>query len=376
MLLGRNPSAPARSASSAGAGSSSPDMATTRTRGVVRRMAAIARTPPGGGMCRSTRSKIREGTPDQAGRRGSVAGGAHDGRPALSDLGQQQLEAADEQRMVVDQRDADTGVHGWRMPWIGAVMRPLRRRFRAAPASDLLLRSVCHELRPSIAALSSLAQALDRAPAEGLRSELARLTVEHTAHATAVLEQAAAAANGRSGPRSPSVPLHRVLALAATAVPRQRLTVHASREAEHCPRAPVAHPADPGQSPGQRRVATRRRASLFSSEPGRARRRLYLLVTDRGAITPALTLALRRRRPPPTDRGLGLWTVRELVATHGGSLRVRPTSPRGLAIEVRLPRMRAWLIAPPCPRRAGSWPRRAGCAGIDPAKFRLTPSRT
>ena len=71
------------------------------------------------------------------------------------------------------------------------------------------------------------------------------------------------------------------------------------------------------------------------------RRRLYLLVTDRGAITPALTLALRRRRPPPTDRGLGLWTVRELVATHGGSLRVRPTSPRGLAIEVRLPRMRA-----------------------------------
>jgi signal transduction histidine kinase len=71
------------------------------------------------------------------------------------------------------------------------------------------------------------------------------------------------------------------------------------------------------------------------------RRRLHLLVTDQGALTPALTLALRRRRPPPTDRGLGLWTVRDLVATHGGSLRARQVLPRGLAIEVRLPRVRA-----------------------------------
>jgi K+-sensing histidine kinase KdpD len=70
------------------------------------------------------------------------------------------------------------------------------------------------------------------------------------------------------------------------------------------------------------------------------RRRLHLLVSDQGALTPALTLALRRRRPPRTDRGLGLWTVRDLVDRHGGSLRARRMSPRGLAIEVRLPRAR------------------------------------
>ena len=66
-------------------------------------------------------------------------------------------------------------------------MHLLRGRGRANPDSDLLLRSVCHELRPSLAALSALAKALDRAPAEDVRSELTRLTVEHTMHAAAAL---------------------------------------------------------------------------------------------------------------------------------------------------------------------------------------------
>jgi signal transduction histidine kinase len=242
--------------------------------------------------------------------------------------------------MVVDQRDSDTGVHGWQMPWIGAVMRLLRRRPRAVPDSDLLLRSVCHELRPSIAALSSLAKALDRAPAEGLRSELTRLTVEHTAHATAVLEQAAAAANRRPEPPSPLVPLHRVLPVAAACVPPQRLTVQATRAAGRC----LVHPSHTQQilinllnnaacySPADQPI----QLSAWMSW-----RRLHLLVTDQGALTPALISALRRRRPPSTDRGLGLWTVRDLVATHGGSVRARQMFPRGLAIEVRLPRVRA-----------------------------------
>jgi hypothetical protein len=116
------------------------------------------------------------------------------------------------------------------MPSIGAVMRLLRRRLRAAPDSDLLLRSVCHELRPSIAALSSLAKALDRAPAEGLRSELTRLTVAH----------GACHRRPRAGRRSSQPPtgttlalgaLHRLLPVAAACVPPQRLTVQATRAA-------------------------------------------------------------------------------------------------------------------------------------------------
>ena len=216
-------------------------------------------------------------------------------------------------------------------------MRLLKRRIRAAPDPDLLLRSVCHELRPSIAALSSLAQALDRAPADELRSELTRLTVEHTAHATAVLEQAAAAVSGRPEPRSPPVPLRRVLPVAAGFVPPARLTVLATRAAGRC----LVHPSHTQQ------ILVNLLANAASHSPaGRpiqlrawtSRRWLHLLVADHGAVTPALALALRRRRPPPTDRGLGLWTVRELVATHGGSVRARPVTPFGLAIEVRLPR--------------------------------------
>jgi signal transduction histidine kinase len=241
--------------------------------------------------------------------------------------------------MVVDQRDADTGVHDRRMPPIGPVMRLLRRR-RAAPDSDLALRSVCHELRPSIAALSSLAKALDRGPAEGLRSELTRLTVEHTAHATAVLEQAAAAVNRRPGPRSPLVPMRRVLPVAVACVPPRRLTVQATRAAGRC----LVHPSHTQQiliNLLDNAVSHSPVGELIRLTAWTSRRRLHLLVTDQGTLTPGLMLALRRRRPPPTDRGLGLWTVRDLVATHGGSLRARQMVPRGLAIEVRLPRVRA-----------------------------------
>ncbi len=218
-------------------------------------------------------------------------------------------------------------------------MRLTRRRLRAAPDPDLLLRSVCHELRPAIAALSSLAEALVEAPAERLRSELTRLTVEHTAHATAVLEQAAAAAGGRPGPSSPLVPLHRVMPVATAAVPAPRLTVHATRAAGRC----LVHP-----SHTQQILINLLNNAASYSPPGEpiqlrawtSRRRLHLLVADHGTLTPELARALRRRRPPRTDRGLGLWTVRDLGATHGGSLRARPMSPSGLAIEVRLPPMR------------------------------------
>ena len=222
-------------------------------------------------------------------------------------------------------------------------MRGLRRGATAPDPALLLLRSTCHELRPSIAALSALAKALaggpDGGPADGLRGELARLTVEHTAHATAVLEQAAAAAEGLPGPRPALLPLHRVLPVAAATVPVQRLTVRTTAAAGLCPVHPVhtrqilinllsnAARHAPADAPIQLRAWT-------------SRRLLHLLVADRGGLTPGLILALGRRRPPRTDRGLGLWTVRGLVATHGGSVRARPMPPCGLGIEVRLPRAR------------------------------------
>lgn len=221
------------------------------------------------------------------------------------------------------------------MPHIGTVMRLLRRR-PVTPDPDLLLRSVCHELRPSIAALSSLAKALDGAPAENVRSELTRLTVEHTAHAAAVLEQAAAAADGRSDPQARLVPLFQVLPVALMSVPQQRLTVQTTRDAGRC----LVHPSHLPQ------ILINLLANAVSyspwGEPIRfrawtSRRRLHLVIADQGDLTPALTRALRRRRPPETDRGLGLWTVRGLVAKHGGTLRAKPLTPRGLAMEVRLP---------------------------------------
>jgi two-component system, OmpR family, sensor kinase len=238
--------------------------------------------------------------------------------------------------VVVDHRDADAGVHDRCMPTIDAAMRPLRTRRPAAPDPGLLLRSVVHELRPSIAALSSLAKALDGTPADSVRHELARLTVEHATHAAGVLEQAAAAAGGRKRPAARPVPLGQVLPVALTAVPSPRLTVRTTRDAGLC----LVHPSHTAQI----LVNLLHNAVSYSPPDGpilvrawTSRRRLHLVVSDRGGPTPALALALRRRRPPRTDRGLGLWTVRTLLAEQGGSLRARPILPRGLAMVVRLP---------------------------------------
>ena len=40
------------------------------------------------------------------------------------------------------------------------------------------------------------------------------------------------------------------------------------------------------------------------------------------------------------DKGLGLWLVRHLVATHGGHLRAHALRTGGLVMEVVLPRHR------------------------------------
>jgi signal transduction histidine kinase len=201
----------------------------------------------------------------------------------------------------------------------------------------LLLRSVCHELRPPMATLSSLVRALETQPAGEHRSELTRLAAEHASHAAAVLEQAAAAASGLSEAPDSTMPLLDVLPVAAGAVPGDRLRVTVSPAAARCP-VPPRHTRQilinllsnaARHSPADGLIGLRARM---------VRRRLRLTVADQGTMTPDLMLALRRRTPPIDDKGLGLWMVRHMVAAHGGRLRARPLSPRGLAMEVSLPR--------------------------------------
>ena len=221
------------------------------------------------------------------------------------------------------------------MPQPGPVMRAMRRRPAADPAL-VLLRSVCHELRPPMATLASLLQALERQPSAALRDQLSRLAAEHAAHAEAVLEQAAAAAQGLTGSAEPAQPLHRILPMVTHTMPADRLAVSATPAALDCPVPPqhtrqilinlLSNAARHGPPDG----AVRLRAWLRG-------RWLHLTITDQGAPTADLNTALRRRTPPPGAQGLGLWVVRHLVAADGGSLRARGRHPEGLEMEVSLP---------------------------------------
>ena len=213
-------------------------------------------------------------------------------------------------------------------------------RLRRTPRPDpslLLLRSVCHELRPPVATLTSLVRALESQPSELRRGELARLAGEHASHAEAVLKQAAAAAAGLAEPADTAVPLHRVLPVVAATVPTDRLAVSVSAGAGRC--------LVSGRHTRQILLNLLSNAARYS--PGEIRliaavrrRRLRLTVADQGGLTEDLRYALHRRTPPAGTKGLGLWVVRHLVDAQGGTLRARALSPRGVALEVTLPRRR------------------------------------
>jgi signal transduction histidine kinase len=212
----------------------------------------------------------------------------------------------------------------------------LKRLPRPDPAL-LLLRSVCHELRPPVATLSSLVRALESQPSELRRGELAQLAGEYAAHAEAVLQQAAAAAAGLSEATDAAVPLHRVLPVVAAAVPTERLAVSVSPGAARC--------LVPGRHTRQILLNLLTNAARYS--PGEIRlsaavgwRRLRLVVADQGGWNDDLGRALHRRTPPAGTKGLGLWVVRHLVDAQGGSLRARSLAPRGVAMEIDLPRRR------------------------------------
>jgi signal transduction histidine kinase len=211
------------------------------------------------------------------------------------------------------------------------------RRQRPADSGLVLLRSVCHELRPPVSTLTSLVHALEGQPSDPARAALARLAGEHLAHVEALLRQAAAAAYGMTGPAGPPVPLHRVLPAATAVVAAGRLVVRVAGTAGDR----LVHPQPVGQILINLLVNAERHGpagGLIRLTARAHRSGLRLTVADDGALTPELTRSLCRRTPPIGEQGLGLWVVRRLVAGQGGRIRARDLGPRGLAVQVTLPR--------------------------------------
>jgi two-component system, OmpR family, sensor kinase len=213
-------------------------------------------------------------------------------------------------------------------------MRVIRHR-RSADPGLLMLRTVCHELRPPMAILTSLVSAMADQPSGDRRAEMARLAVAHAAHAQSVLEQAAASVPGVA---DRAEPLHRVLPVALGAVPAERLALDVSRAALAWP----VHPRHTRQVLINLLGNALRHGALGGSVRLRAHvraRRLRLTVVNAGPATRDLFSALRRPDPPPGEKGLGLWVVRQAVAANGGTVRARSRS-TGVEVEVRLPARR------------------------------------
>jgi two-component system, OmpR family, sensor kinase len=209
---------------------------------------------------------------------------------------------------------------------------------RADPDPALLaLRNVCHELRPPVATLTSLLRAIENQPSPERRAVLAQLAVEHVSHAESVLRQAAAVAQGLNTRPADPAPLDEVLPVVVTAAPGDRLSLGATPAALRW----LVHPQH------TRQILINLIGNAVRYSPGRIRltaglhgRRLRLTVADQGGPTPELMTAMRRQSPPPDDRGLGLWLVRQLAQAHGGTVRAVPLAPTGLVMEVKLPRYR------------------------------------
>jgi signal transduction histidine kinase len=216
-------------------------------------------------------------------------------------------------------------------------MRLSRRRAPHDPAL-LLARSMCHELRPPMATLAGLMRALENGPPEPRRAQITRLAAEHVAYAESILGQAADRAWGRATGAAAAAPLRDLLPAVVVTGPAGALTVAASGAALRWP----VHPQHTQQ------ILINLVANAARHAPGPVRlgarvrmRTLRLVVSDRGGPTSDLHAALRRRTPPGDDHGLGLWVVRQLLASLGGTLRARPLEPTGLAMEAVLPRYRS-----------------------------------
>ncbi|GAB7046327.1 sensor histidine kinase [Catenuloplanes indicus] len=261
---------------------------------------------------------------------------------------------------------------------------PGDRSMEAGPPGEMLvLRALCHELRPPVTMLGSLLRALDREdgaddgddvgretghrraatagpgrsgpvhrPGDGPeagtgpdpragddRRALARLAVAHTRHLDELLRHAAAIVEGLSEPPddTTTAALGRIVPAVAATVPDGRLSVRVSASAART----RVHPRHTRQiltnllGNAVRHGPADGRITLHARTRGRS---LLLIVCDEGSPTPELARALRRDAPPAGMHGLGLWLVRQLAQRHGGRAFARRTVPAGVAVGVLLPR--------------------------------------
>ncbi|MEU5828036.1 sensor histidine kinase [Micromonospora tulbaghiae] len=202
---------------------------------------------------------------------------------------------------------------------------------------SLSIRVLCHELRTPVRALAALTRALAEQPALTTpdRRAIAALAHEHAVHLGALLDDL----GGPGGPGEPEPP-HRVplaaVVRAVTAGAGPGLRARIGRTAAGLP-VPEQH---------VRQILTnlvdnaRRHGPAGGEVVVRAAARgstLTLSVLDRGGPCPALRAALARPAPSATGHGLGLWIVRRLVDTYGGTVGARRPRGGGLVVDVRLP---------------------------------------
>ncbi|KAB1912856.1 sensor histidine kinase KdpD [Micromonospora sp. AMSO31t] len=215
---------------------------------------------------------------------------------------------------------------------------PLRRQ-PAERDERLLVRVLCHELRTPVQALTALTRALaeDRRPLTAAeRRSIAELAHEHAAHLRSLLDDLGDPPDrGRAGEER-VVPLARVIRAVAAGAPHRRMRTRVSGTAarlavpDRSLRQILTNLVDNavrhGPAGGEVLV-------LATTCPGA----LTVSVLDRGAPDSALLATLARPTPSPGGSGLGLWIVRRLVDSLGGSLRARRPRTGGLAVDVRLP---------------------------------------
>lgn len=200
---------------------------------------------------------------------------------------------------------------------------------------QLLLRTLCHELRTPLSALEGLASALAR-PDLDCRAEVAELARHQARHAQLVLGWVGDLCDPPAPRETPALrPLGDVVAAAADAAGvgagRLQVELSASARSAHVDCHLV------------QRVLTNLLENAVLHGPagpvrvGAAhdRESLRLRVSDEGGSQAGLRWALARDRPPQDSVGLGLWAVRQLVTRAGGDIFLAPSS--GTTVEVCLP---------------------------------------
>ncbi|MEU9829082.1 sensor histidine kinase [Micromonospora chersina] len=222
------------------------------------------------------------------------------------------------------------------------VSQRLSPRVQEPPERDerLLVRVLCHELRTPVQALTALTRALteDRRPLTAPeRRSIAGLAHEHAVHLRALLDDLGDPWRAPGPGEERLVPLARVVRVAAAGAAGGRplrTRVSGTAAALAVPERPLrqilTNLVDNALRHGPAGGAVLIRAT---ANPGA----LTVSVVDRGTPDATLRAALAHPAPSSAGSGLGLWIVRRLVDSYGGTLRARRPRSGGLAVDVRLP---------------------------------------